>query len=204
MDSRSKNKTAEQRRLQTVETLIDLAADQNPNAITTQALADKMGLTQGAIFRHFPTKQAIFSGVMGWVSDRLMNRINKAIASETKAIKKLEAIFLAHISFVSMHPGIPRILFGELQHDKDSVPKQMVKKLIGEYANLLHDIMRTGQSSGELKPDLDIEAAAMLFIGSIQGLVMQSMLASDPQYMLAQAESVFAVYQRSLLSSEDS
>ncbi len=136
MTSRTKNKTAEQRRLETVETLIDLAGEQNPNAITTQALADKMGLTQGAIFRHFPTKESIFSGVMGWVAERLMKHIHKAIKSEDSAIDKLQSMFLAHISFVSKHPGIPRILFGELQHDKNSVPKQMVKQLIALYADL--------------------------------------------------------------------
>ncbi|GAA4811783.1 TetR family transcriptional regulator [Marinicella pacifica] len=199
MTSRTKNKTAEQRRLETVETLIDLAGEQNPNAITTQALADKMGLTQGAIFRHFPTKESIFSGVMGWVAERLMKHIHKAIKSEDSAIDKLQSMFLAHISFVSKHPGIPRILFGELQHDKNSVPKQMVKQLIAQYADLLQDIMRTGKERGELNPNLDIEAATLLFIGSIQGLVMQSMLAADRQDMLAQAEAVFNVYRQSLL-----
>ncbi|MFV0543282.1 MAG: TetR/AcrR family transcriptional regulator [Marinicella pacifica] len=198
MTSRTKNKTAEQRRLETVETLIDLAAEQNPSSISTQALADKMGLTQGAIFRHFPTKESIFSGVMGWVAERLMKHIHKAIKSEDSAIDKLQSMFLAHISFVSKHPGIPRILFGELQHDKDSVPKQMVKKLIVQYADLLQDIMQAGQEKGELNPDLDIEAATLLFIGSIQGLVMQSMLAADRQDMLAQAKSVFGVYRQSL------
>ena len=198
MNSRAKNKTAEQRRLETVETLIDLAAEQNPSSISTQALADKMGLTQGAIFRHFPTKESIFSGVMGWVAERLMKHIHKAIDSDASAIDQLESMFLAHISFVSKHPGIPRILFGELQHDKDSVPKQMVKKLINQYADLLRDIMRAGQEKGELNSSLDIEAATLLFIGSIQGLVMQSMLAADRQDMLAQAKSVFGVYRQSL------
>ena len=198
MNTPTKNKSAEQRRLQTVETLIDLAAEQNPNAITTQALADRMKLTQGAIFRHFPTKQAIFSGVMDWVADRLMKRIDKAITAETKAVKKLEAMFMAHITFVSKHPGIPRILFGELQQKKDSAAKQMVQKMIDQYADKLQGVMQAGQESGELRADLDTEAAAILFIGSIQGLVMQSMLASDPQYMVVRAKSVFAVYKRAL------
>jgi len=201
MTSRTKNKTAEQRRLETVETLIDLAAEQNPSSISTQALADKMGLTQGAIFRHFPTKESIFSGVMGWVADRLMKQIHKAIDTDAAAIDQLESMFLAHISFVSKHPGIPRILFGELQHDKDSVPKQMVKKLIVQYADLLRDIIQLGQEKGELNLHLDVEAAILLFIGSIQGLVMQSMLADNRQDMLAQAQSVFGVYRQSLVSS---
>ena len=199
MTSRTKNKTAEQRRLETVETLIDLAADQNPSTISTQALADKMGLTQGAIFRHFPTKESIFSGVMGWVADRLMKHIHKAIDQKAPAIDQLESMFLAHIGFVSKHPGIPRILFGELQHDKDTVPKQMVKKLIVQYADLLRSIMQSGHEKGELNQNLDIEAATLLFIGSIQGLVMQSMLAVDRQDMLAQAQSVFKVYRQSLI-----
>ncbi|KAA3641493.1 MAG: TetR family transcriptional regulator [Proteobacteria bacterium] len=200
MNTPTKNKTAEQRRLETVETLIDLAAERNPNAITTQALADRMGLTQGAIFRHFPTKQSIFSGVMDWVAAQLMKRIDKAIQSETEAIKKLRAMFMAHVAFVSKHPGIPRILFGELQHNNDSLPKQMVQKLIIQYAAKLRLVMEAGQGNGELPEDLDIDAAALLFIGTIQGLVMQSMLTSDRALIVAQAESVFNVYQRALLS----
>jgi TetR/AcrR family transcriptional regulator len=63
---------AEERRAATVQAVVDLAAEQNPAEITTTAIADRMGLTQGALFRHFPTKDAILEATMTWVGERLL------------------------------------------------------------------------------------------------------------------------------------
>ncbi|MBP6534586.1 MAG: TetR family transcriptional regulator, partial [Arenimonas sp.] len=56
MNIRAKNLSAEQRRAMTVQTVIDLAAGQDPGEITTAAIAEHMQVTQGALFRHFPSK----------------------------------------------------------------------------------------------------------------------------------------------------
>ena len=68
MTSRPTYLPAEERRTATVETVVKLAAEQNPADITTTAIAERMGLTQGALFRHFPTKEAILEATMSWVS----------------------------------------------------------------------------------------------------------------------------------------
>ena len=48
-----------------------LARERGPDAITTQAIADRIGVTQGAIFRHFPDKEAIWMAVFAWVRESL-------------------------------------------------------------------------------------------------------------------------------------
>ena len=60
---------AEERRALTIQTVIDLAARQNPSDITTTDIARHMGLTQGALFRHFPTKDELWLAVMDWVAE---------------------------------------------------------------------------------------------------------------------------------------
>ena len=59
MNKRATRLSAEERRASTVETVIDLAAEQNPSDITTAAIAERMGLTHGAQVRHFATKDEI-------------------------------------------------------------------------------------------------------------------------------------------------
>ena len=71
MSGHSKHLPAEERRAATVEAVVELAAEQNPSDITTTAIAQRMGLTQGALFRHFPTKDASLESVMDWVAERL-------------------------------------------------------------------------------------------------------------------------------------
>jgi AcrR family transcriptional regulator len=48
---------------------VALAGSQNPSEITTAAIAKHMNLTQGALFRHFPNKEAIWQAVMEWVAE---------------------------------------------------------------------------------------------------------------------------------------
>ena len=59
MSGHSRHLPADERRAATVEAVVDLAAEQNPSDITTTAIAQRMGLTQGALFRHFPTKEGL-------------------------------------------------------------------------------------------------------------------------------------------------
>lgn len=201
MDHPSKRLPADDRRAVTVETVIALAAEQNPSEITTAAIATRMQLTQGALFRHFPNKEAIWQSVMEWVADRLLTRIERAANGATSPLAALEAIYLAHIAFVIEHPGVPRMMFGELQRAEGTAAKQMVQTMLGRYGIRLRTLIEDGKASGELDPQLDAAAAATLFIGSIQGLVMQAMLLGDSKQMRKSAPGAFAIYRRGISSA---
>lgn len=198
MNTRSKNLPAEERRAVTVEAVVELAAEQNPSDITTAAIAKRMGLTQGALFRHFPNKDAILQAVMEWVADRLLSRVDKALRVAPSPLAALEGMFMAHVDFVIEHPGVPRMLFGELQRAEETGPKRMVQALIHRYGERLRHLLEEGKALGELDTHLDTEASAILFIGTVQGLVMQSLLAGDIGRMREDAARVFAIYQRGI------
>lgn len=198
MNERPPALPAEERRAATVKAVVDLAAEQNPAEITTTAIADRMGLTQGALFRHFPTKDAIWAAVMNWVAERLMARVERAAQSAASPLAALEAMFVAHAGFIAEHPGVPRMLFGELQRGGDSVTRQMVQTLLGRYRDRVRALIEQGESGGELDPQVDPEQAALVFIGTIQGLVMQSMVAGDMQRVRSDAPAAFATLCRGI------
>ena len=198
---RAKNLPAETRREVTVEAVIDLAGSMNPGDITTAAIARHMQLTQGALFRHFPSKDAIWQAVMKWGAERLMARIDKAAEGVASPVEALQFMFLAHIDFVAKHPGAPRMLFGELQATKVTPARRMAREMMVQYARRLHDLLDAGKTQGELDPDLDSEAAATLFIGTIQGLVLQSLICGDLNRMRADAPRAFAIYRRGIARS---
>lgn len=187
---------ADERRAVTVDTVVELAAEQNPSEITTSAIAKRMGLTQGALFRHFHTKDAILQAVMEWVAEQLLSRVDKAAEAASSPLQALEAVFMAHIDFVVQRPGVPRIIFGELQRAEETAPKRLVQTIVRRYGERLHRLIEAGKSNGELDPALDSEAAAILFIGTIQGLVMQSLLAGDVDRIRRDAPRAFAIYRR--------
>lgn len=202
MNERPQYLSAEERREATVQAVVDLAAEQNPAEITTTAIADRMGLTQGALFRHFPTKHAILEATMTWVGERLLERVDKAAEGTKSPAAALEAMFMAHIDFVAKHPGVPRMLFGELQRSSETLAKRMVQTLIRQYEQRLRRVMEAGKVQGELDADLNVDAAAVLFIGTIQGLVMQSLLAYKVSRIRRDAPGVFAIYRRGIESTK--
>lgn len=198
MDAHPKHLPADERRAVTVEAVVALAGSVNPSEITLAAIAKHMNVTQGALFRHFPSKEAIWQAVMEWVADRLLARIDRAADGIASPMAALQAMFLSHIEFIVAHPGVPRMMFGELQRAESTPAKRVAQTLIERYAERLGRRIEQGKALGEMAPDLDTQAAALLFIGTIQGLVMHSMLSGDIQQIRTRAPGVFALYLRSL------
>ncbi len=201
MTQRAKHLPSDERRAEAVEAVVELAASANPEAITTSAIAARMKLTQGALFRHFPTKDAIWQGVMEWVSERLLARIDRLAGAESDPLAALKAMFLGHVDFVAEHPGVPRMMVGQLQNAGETPAKRMARTLVENYANRLRRILAAASAEGVLPADLDIDAAAALFLGMIQGLVMQHLIHGDSARMRADASRVWAIYRAGLLSA---
>lgn len=201
MSERVNSLPAAERRRATVEAVVALAAQRNPSDITTAAIAQHMGLTQGALFRHFPSKDAILEAVIGWVAEQLLQRVDEAARKAPTPLAALQAVFMAHIDFVATHPGVPRMVFGELQKADDTLVRRQVRALVQRYGQRVGRLLRNAQAAGELAPGLDLDAAATVFIGTIQGLVMQSLTAPGAAFLRRAAPGAFAIYRRGIGSA---
>src|SRR3546814_4316078 len=93
---------------------------------------------------------AILQAVMSWVTERLLARVDKAAEEAASPAAALEAVFMTHIDFVSDHPGVPRMLFGELQRPGENLPKRMAQTLIRHYGERLRGLLEAGTAQGEL------------------------------------------------------
>lgn len=177
-----------------VQTVVRLAAEHDPASLTTTDIAAALGLTQGAVFRHFPCKQAIWLAVIDWVEETLLDAVRQAAASNPDALEGLAAVYRAHIAFVMDHPGVPRIIFHELQQPADSSVKQRVAGLLMSYRMLVAGLLAQGKEARLIEPHVEINGAAVLFLGSIQGLVMQSMVSGSVAGMSRLSEGVLELY----------
>jgi AcrR family transcriptional regulator len=75
-----KRLSTEERQSEIIRVSIELAAEKGVDSVTTQDMADAMKLTQGAIFRHFASKDDIWVAVVEWIRDQLMKVVSKAAA----------------------------------------------------------------------------------------------------------------------------
>lgn len=196
MAGNGKHLPAEERRAVIVETVLALAAEGNPSEITTASIAERMRLTQGALFRHFPSKDAVWSAVMEWVAERLLSLVERTVEEAPTPLAALEAAFIANVRFAAEHPGAPRLLFSELQRTGESAPRDIARALMKRYSERLRALVEEGKERGEIRRDVPSEEAAHLLIGVVQGLAIQSLLAGDAQTMLRHAPGAFAIFRR--------
>ena len=189
-----KNLPSETRRLRTVEAVVALCAREDPATVTTERIARRMRVTQGALFRHFPNKDAIWEAVLSWVGDRVLGRIVAAGEECEDPLKALEAMFMTHIRFIAKHPGVPRILLGQLQTPRPTPAKRMVRSLLKQYGGHIEQHLEKARKAGHLRSEIDTAAAAVHFIGTLQGLVLQSLIAGNIRQIVVQAPAAFDIF----------
>ncbi len=190
--------SAEARRERTVETVVALCGEEDPATLTTGRIAQRMGVTQGALFRHFASKEVIWEATVAWVAERVMARVAAAAEGVEDPLAALEAMFMAHVAFIAEHPGVPRLLMGQLQHPRPTAASRMVRGLLERYRRRLLGLLDEGRRRGQLRPGLDLDAAATQFIGCVQGLVLQSLIADDVAGIIGRAPAAFELYRHGI------
>jgi AcrR family transcriptional regulator len=198
MSSSSKYLSAEERRAMTVRAVLELAAVHNPSEITTTDIARRMGLSQGGVFRHFSTKDEIWRAVMEWVATELYSRVSAAAQAAASPLASLEAMFHAHVGFALEYPGVPRMLFAELQKAESTPAKIAVVTLLERYGRLLAQTLEQGKEAGQIDAAIPVPTACSLFVGAIQGLIIKGALLGDFELMRTNASETYGLFLRAV------
>lgn len=89
--------------------------------ITTARLAAELGVSEAALYRHFPSKARMFEGLIEFTEDAVLSRINQVLEVEKDTLVRCEMILRVVLTFVERNPGITRVLTGDAlmgEHDR--------------------------------------------------------------------------------------
>ena len=167
------------RKQQIVETALELVAQHGADAVSAQLIADTIGLSQPAVFRHFPTKEAVWMAVIGWLQERLADVWSEARGDQQDPppIWVLRRMFLGHVELIIRYPGLAKVVFSDhIRHQYPSLHEQfhvLHQRYEREVTKLLEDAVR----KSDLPSTTDVPAAATLFFCAIQGLGFQFAIA---------------------------
>lgn len=186
--------STEERQSEIIRVAVHLAAEKGIDSVTTQDMADAMQVTQGAIFKHFRTKDDIWFAVIRWIRERLMAVLEKAAADATDPVNAIERMFFAHIAFIGKHPSIPRLLFTEMLHKKNSKLRDLIQEIISGYESKVAGLLDAAKEQALVARDLDSKSAAVLYIGMIQGLFIQVSIFGGKRSLLDEAHKTFPIY----------
>jgi AcrR family transcriptional regulator len=186
--------SAEARQEEIIRAAVDLAGERGVDGVTTQDMAKAVGITQGAIFRHFPTKDMIWLGVVHWVRGRLMGVLDMAAAQGTDPLDALERMFFAHLGFVEKVPAIPKLIFTNQLLKNNPRIHELVRSILADYENKVCGLIAQARERNLVRPDLDDAAAAVMFTGMIQGLVIRVPIMEARKSLVEEGRLIFPIF----------
>ncbi len=158
------------RRKQIINTLRKLIIQYGSEHVTVRRIAKEIGISEGAIYRHFKSKREILAFLIDYIEENLIGDIEKSGDSDS-TLALLERIIQNHFSSMEQKKGVSFLVIAETISLGDKKLNKKISAVLDKYMFRIKGILSKGITSGEIKEDIDLDTAAIAFFSIIQGLV---------------------------------
>lgn len=139
--------------------------------VTIRKIAKEIGVTEGAIYKHFKSKRDVLSLLIDNIENTIIADIDSNRTGEVNTIYSLENIVTAHVSAIQQRKGVSHQVIAEILSVGDKKLNKQLTTMINKYIFRIKDILADGVKSGIIRPDIDLDATARMFFSLTQGLV---------------------------------
>jgi len=193
-------KSGDERREEIVQAVLELAAEQGVKQLSTQAIADRVGIAQPTIFRHFRTRDALLQAVMETVGSAMLAVVTGVLGGHGPPEQRLQQLLRRQLEFISRRRGVARVLFSERLHHEDPQLKAVIRVLMDRYTDKVAGLIAEGQAAGRFRAELAPDETATLILALVQGLVMRWSISDFELDLEAQGEAVWRLLGTALLT----
>jgi AcrR family transcriptional regulator len=139
--------------------------------VTVKRMAKEIGVSEGAIYRHFKSKRDILSFLVDDIEQTMIGDIEKNHTDKLQSLEVLENIMMEHISAIEQRRGVGFQVIAEIISLGDKKLNNKIYEVIKKYNSRIKNILDAGVNEGVIRPDLDMDAIAQMFFSMTQGLV---------------------------------
>jgi len=169
--SKTSNKAS--RRQQILESLAHMLEVSPGARITTAALAREVGVSEAALYRHFPSKSKMFEGLIEFIEQTIFTRVTLILSDEPSSLARCEKILLLLLTFTERNPGITRLLTGDALTGETERLRDRVAQLFERVETQLKQVLREAELREGLRPNLPLAAAANMLMACAEGRITQ-------------------------------
>ena len=137
--------------------------------ITTSSLANAVGVSEAALYRHFASKAKMFEALISFTEESVFSLINKILDQEADVTVRCEKIIYLVLSFSERNPGITRIIIGDVLLGENERLHARVTQFFERIESQIRQILREANLSNGLRPISNIDAVADQIITYIEG-----------------------------------
>lgn len=141
--------------------------------ITTAKLAQQVGFSEAALYRHFPSKSKMFEGLIEFIEETVFTRINLILSEEEMALPRLEQIMVLLLTFTERNPGITRILTGDALTGENERLQNRVVQFYDRLETQIKQIIREAEVREGIRPEIGVTAGANVLIAVVEGRIAQ-------------------------------
>ena len=189
-------KSTEIRKDEIVRAALAIVENSGLDKMNINEIAAKVEMVPAAIYRHFKGREEIVAALIEHIDQRLQSNLSQANAVTGTPIAKLKTLFELHVTLLKEEAAIPRILYFLLSSDRNPELKAGMLSAVGVYVQQVKKLLQQGQRKGEISPDIDATAAAMMFLGMVQPLAILGQI--DKEMLDDCPGKLWQQYQRSI------
>ena len=165
--------TAVHRKQQILEALAGMLEDAPDTRITTAKLAMAVGVSEAALYRHFPSKTKMFEALIAFAEDALFTRIGRLAEEHSGALMQCQGFLRLYLEFCERNPGITRLLTGRALTGESNRLHQQVAQLYERLETQLRQTLREAELREQLRTQIPVATAANLLMAAAEGRVHQ-------------------------------
>ncbi|MEZ5797756.1 MAG: TetR family transcriptional regulator [Paracoccaceae bacterium] len=173
-----RRKPAQDRKAEIVAAVLLLADRIGPDRLTTNDVAQEVGVTQAAIFRHYPTKAALWAAVGEAIALRLAAAWQEALATGTDPRRRLRALIGAQLQQIATTPALPSILHSRELNVDNAALRDRFRGLVVLFQDHLAATLGDMAARGAMQPSVRPDDAAALLVSLVQGIAIRWSLGS--------------------------
>jgi AcrR family transcriptional regulator len=193
-----KRKSTTIRKKQIIDAARKIIIRKGSEHLTLKAMAREVGFSEAAIYRHFKNKNEVLSFLINTIMDEMLHEVINGGMENTKTLDAIDAVLRRHLSEIEQRRGIPFQIIAEIISFGDKKLNKKVYAKLSEYFGRLATLFADGAGSNAIRNDIDIDAAAMLLFGMVQGVVNMWALSNYTFDLTARYESLWSVYQKAV------
>lgn len=167
----NKRLKSSERKNQIMEAARLIAVRDGSENITIKRIAKEVGITEGAIYKHFASKNDLLGDLLSVIERNLLKEVRNNHSTQSSALDKLENILMSHISQIEQRKGISFQVIAEIISLGNKKLNRKVNKILNLYIASIKSLLSEGIEKGEIKPNINPEHHALIVFGTIQGLV---------------------------------
>jgi TetR/AcrR family transcriptional regulator len=161
------------RRQQILEALAHMLEESPGERITTAGLARTVGVSEAALYRHFPSKAKMFEGLIEFIEENIFSRVSLIIDNEATALARCEKILGLLLTFAERNPGMSRILTGDVLIGETERLRARINQFYDRLETQLRQILRDAELREGVRPTIPVSSAVNLLMANAEGRIGQ-------------------------------